>query len=184
MSNRRLALIDAMGMVAAIAVGLTMARAYDPRFSGEPLPNFLKRGWGAPGCLMVAMAFALIVLQLRYPSVRLRDALLGPGVAACYSSTMAVVFSMILNSLHLLVSGELLTQTTVVELFNHVAHEARTLIPWAVAGAWLSLVTMGHWRSATSWLEWTGRAIGLYWCLYPVLEATAPAVVRLIPLLD
>jgi hypothetical protein len=181
MSNRRFTLIDAMALVAATAVGLTMARAYDPRFSGEPLPDFLKRGWGAPACLMVALALVLILLMSQRHSPR--HALLEPGMAACYSSAMAVVFSITLNALHLLVSGRLLTQATSAELFNYVAHDARPLIPWAVAGAWLSLAAMGHWRSATSWIERTGRAIGLYWCLYPVLETTAPVLVRLIPLL-
>ena len=54
MSERRFTIIDAMTIVAATAVGLAMARAYNPQFSGERLPDFLKPAMGAPSCLMVA----------------------------------------------------------------------------------------------------------------------------------
>jgi hypothetical protein len=173
-----------MAMVAATAVGLAMARAYDPTFSAEPLPDFLKRGWGAPACLMVALGLVLIPLQSRRPLPRPRDALLEPGVAASYASAMAVVVSTILNFMHSLVMAGSPTRIAPLELFNSVSHNARTFIPWAVVGAWLTLSAMGHWRPAASWIERTGRAVGLYWCLYPVLEAMASIIVRLIPLLD
>ena len=58
MSERRFTIIDAMTIVAATAVGLAMARAYNPQFSGERLPDFLKRGWAAPSCLMVALSWS------------------------------------------------------------------------------------------------------------------------------
>jgi hypothetical protein len=70
-----------------------------------------------------------------------------------------------------------------LEVFNSVSHHHRTFIPWAVLGAWLTLAAMGHWRPAGSWIERTGRVVALYWCLYPVLEAMASLIVRVIPIL-
>jgi hypothetical protein len=182
MSERRFTLIDAMVMVAATAVGLAMARAYDPQFSGEPLPDFLKRGWGAPSCLMVALGLFLIPLRLWRPRLRPRDDLLEPGMAASYATGMAVVVSTILNFTHSIVMEGSLKRIARLEVFNSVSHQHRTLIPWAVLGAWLTLAAMGHWRPATSWIEWTGRVVALYWCLYPVLEVTASLIVRVIPI--
>jgi hypothetical protein len=182
LSHRRFTLADGMILVAATAVGLAMARAYDPRFSAPGPPGFLKLGWGEPACVVAALALALILLRARRPQPRLRHMLLRPGMAACCALAAAVTVAIVFDVTHFVLHPSALNAAQV--LFNSIWYSAAGKIPWAVGGAWLTLTILGRWRPATSWLERAGRGVGLYWCLYPLLEAAAPALVHVFPFLN
>jgi hypothetical protein len=182
MSSRRFTLSDAMILVAATAVGLAMARAYDPTFSAPSPARFLKLGWGAPACVVAALALALILLRARRARPRLRHMLLRPGMAACCALAAAVTLAMLMNVTHFVFHGPY--HNVAHGLFNSIWYSSAHQIPWAVGGAWLTLLIMGRWRPANSWIERAGRAVGLYWCLYPVLEATAPVLVHFFSFLN
>lgn len=181
MHRRRFTLADAMILVAATAVGLAMARAYDPGFTSPSPPRFLKRGWGEPACVIVALALALILLRWRRPRPRLRHMLLRPGMAACWALATAVAVSIVIEVTHFALHGP---HNTAQVLFNLVWYGSAWKMPWAVGGAWLTLAIMGRWPPATGGIERAGRVIGFYWCLYPVLEAAAPALVYFVPFLN
>ena len=135
---------------------------------------------GQASCLMVALGLVLIPLRSWRHPLRPRDDLLEPGMAASYATAMAVAVSTILNLTHSIMERSL-RRIAPLEIFNSASHQHRTLIPWAVLGAWLALAAMGHWRPANFWIERMGRVVAMYWCLYPVLEATASLIVRVLP---
>jgi hypothetical protein len=171
-----------MILVAATAIGLAMARAYDPKFSAPSPPRFLKLGWGEPACVIAALALALILLRARRPRPRLRHMLLRPGMAACCALAATVAMALVIDGTHFVLHDPPPDAARI--LFNSIWYSAAWNIPWTVGGAWLTLTILGRWRPATSWIERAGRGVGLYWCLYPVLEAAAPALVHFFPFLN
>ena len=184
MRYRRFTLADAMILVAATAVGLTMARAYDPRFSSAQHATFIKLAWGAPACVVSAWGFAVIGLRLRPPRRRLRRLLREPGIAACSALVLALTIGTALPIAHRVVRDRPFLEKFFDHLFNEAWYSAADLIPWAIGGVWVTLMMSRCWRPQPEWGDRLGRVVGLYWCLYPVLEAVAPALVRVFPFLD
>src|SRR5262245_51016209 len=80
--RRPLTLLDMMTLVAAIAVGLAMARAYEINFQAPSPYRFLDWARGGPSCIAAALAIALIPLRLRQPRPRLVRILRQPGFIA------------------------------------------------------------------------------------------------------
>jgi hypothetical protein len=42
----------------------------------------------------------------------------------------------------------------------------------AVAAIWVALALSGRWRAEKSWIDRTGRLLGWYWIMYPVVNKT------------
>jgi hypothetical protein len=45
----------------------------------------------------------------------------------------------------------------------------------AVVVAWVILLLSGRWRSEPSWIDRLGRALGVFWIVWAVLEGVRPA---------
>lgn len=181
---RRFTMGDAMFLVAATAVGLAMARAYDPDFTAARPAGFVRRSWGAPACLTAPWAIALIGLRAAGPRERPRLLLRGPGMAACCALTLALLIATVLNVTHEIGRGGAGPGRASDRLFNSAWYNAADLIPWAIGGAWFTLWKYGGRAPLADWIERAGCAIGLYWCLNPLLNVAAPVIVRVFPSLD
>lgn len=182
MRRRRFTLADGMILIAALAIGLAMARAYDPLYTARDLPAFLKRGWGAPACVVAALAPALIALQARWKRRLPTRVLLRPGTIACCALLLAASIGIVIEVTHV-VAASSLPRTPPLALFNGIWSSAFNLMPSAVVGAWVTLALTGRWRPARHWIDRAGRGVGLYWAGYLLLRTAASAVVWAFPFL-
>jgi hypothetical protein len=182
--TKRFTLSDAMILVAATAVGLAMARAYDPMFSGAPHAKFVKLAWGAPAGVVSAWGLAVIVLRLRRPRPRVRRLLRQPGMVACCALVFALGIGAVWPMAHRVIRNRPVLHGLFDQLFNTIWNSAAYFVPWSIAAAWVTLTLSNRWRPVPDWVDRLGRVVGLYWCLYPVLEAVAPAIVRILPFLE
>jgi len=171
-----------MVLVAATAVGMVIPRPF--RLDGLFIP--LEWNWGdifeyatrlnryfvSP--IAVAWTFAVFLLRLRRPRPRLRLVFRQPGMAA---STAALVVTL-MTALNYAVA------VCLVDLSSHVVAGTGTryaAIPWllvmrlpflgdGIAVAWLLIWLSQTARPERSWIDRTGRVLGIYWLFTSTLH--------------
>jgi hypothetical protein len=175
---RRFTLIDAMVLIAAAAIALVLMR---PVLQGMPSvvhspTDVLHLGMSV--CILIeplalTWSLALGLLRLRKPRPRLRRVFRQPGMAACTatfsSNIMFILILLIIASIHYFS----LRRFAFGEFFQFTDDDAWLVLMsftgWAVCGAWTVLWLAGAWRAERSWMDRTGRVLGVYWILNSVI---------------
>jgi len=189
--SRRCTLLDVMALIAATAIGFSLARTY----SLEVLSNDLKHYPFLPRVLLTSWAYILAVLpvpamwsialfglSLRRPRPDLRRLARQPGFVAAGAVTLvgairlAGFLTLIARTLGnrsytlgaffdaLAMTVSFRGPVNVATVYN-TAYFASSAFgtSMAVAAAWLLLVVSGRWRSEPAWLDRLGRGLGAYW---------------------
>jgi hypothetical protein len=162
MQRRRFTLIDAMILVAATAIGLSLSRVY-----------FLQRPThfrvAAISPLLATWTAALLILRARPPRPNRRKLVRQPGMAACCSIAVAILFAMMDS---LIRAGKSYWKFGTIDFSNYVlVVEATANVAPSVAAVWLVLALSGLRRPDPDWIGKAGRVIGVCWIiLYLVLE--------------
>jgi hypothetical protein len=185
-ATRRLGLLGAMILVAAVAVGLAWSRFNAAR---PDLPGYPHRSRGVPAChwawgyyslaapVMAAIAIGLLVVRFRGPSPPRRRDLSQPGASAC--AAVAVVLG--LSAIRLLVAlaalqseESLLASLGVPALDNWWWPAYRALHPaepgMAILACWSILALSGRMRCGRSAVECLGWVVAAYWVGATVLS--------------
>ena len=166
---RRFHLSDLMAIVGAVAAGAAWTRMLDP-----DLMTTLMSSWSHPTrqssielinltCPLVStLSMTILVLRLRRPRPRRLKLARQPGFIAC---SVAVA--------HLVAGGILILAINFHKniLKHHSSIEDLWEILWigigfATAGAWVCLGLVCGWRPEPSWIDRTGRALGLFWLVF------------------
>jgi hypothetical protein len=160
--GRKFTLLDAMVLIAATAFSLLpvgwsiehlvsrMGRVSWGRLHEESYREFLIQETTLPrqiasGFSEVAiyflMFYTLVILGMRLlpPRPSVRELSRQPGLWACTGATLGLA------------------------LIVWVPYFKPVIIPAAVGLAWLTLAASGRWCSESSWLDRTGRALGVCW---------------------
>jgi hypothetical protein len=154
--RRRFALLDAMILVAATAVGLAVARWCQSEVY-RPAELWIDFG----SALLAAWTWTGLLFLMRHPRPTLRRLILRPGGAACIASALATSISVLLCLLGLakcLVFGGTFR---FVEFFVVCAIASAP----AILASWLTIALSGLWCSKTDWIEWLGRLLAGSWIL-------------------
>ena len=193
-----------MILIAAIAVALQTSRAYDINYRLPSRFRFLDWMRGAPSCVVVTIAVALIPLRLRRPRPGLRRISRQPGFAACAAVALGGAIGLMLHGVHIVarLPGSLDSWRSLFnvdtlpgsefdipvrkgpyfvkrKLFNSLWHGAVSVIPFTVFGVWMSLAVSRRWRCGATWIDRLGRAVSTYWVGYIVLDVAAPVIAGL-----
>jgi hypothetical protein len=190
--SRKCTLLDAMTLVAATAVGLSVVRTYtldilNIDLTPYPLiPSFLLAIWVRIVALLPLPAIwsiAVFALGLRRPRPPLRRLVRRPGFVAtgavCLVAAIKLAGFLVLiartigNRFYIL--GQSLVDSFIVTpayrgpvrvgTIHATAYFASSAmgISLAVAAAWLLLAVSGRWRSEPDWLDRLGRGLGTFW---------------------
>jgi hypothetical protein len=185
-SCRKCTVLDAMILVAAVAIGFLWTRyfvhsdrggeLYPGQFDGGPPvdgPRFMIRieiaSWWVMGlshCVAV-IAIALLVLRLREPRIPLRQLARQPGTVACTAVFLAVMadFCSKLNYLaYWAVSDRSENPLSYIDFILTPKSGFLT-----VATSWLLLATNGRWQPEPHWIERAGIGLGVFWLVMPPL---------------
>jgi hypothetical protein len=179
---RRFTILDAMVLVAATAVGLTLARP----LAGEPFPlHHLKEGllpWLAPMTRQVILCWSLVVmwtpalllLGWKGPRPSRRRRLTTPGFAACVVATIMLGLEVAYAASHWAIRRRMASSPQPNEylaLLRSLKHEEfiAPSIGFAVAAWWTTMALSGRWRPARDWLDRAGRVVGALWIALGVL---------------
>jgi hypothetical protein len=166
---RRLTLLDATTLIAATGIGLAVVRVYSPEwytspYRPSPAPSLgdwasvVLSNWAyylSP--IPAAWTLAVLALRLRHPRPIRRRLMREPGMTAGCAAAGAIA----LGAVHYLLDRVSLS----------LRHSGRgdsfeLMSLWAgiaVGAAWLCLGLSGRWTSEPSWLDRSGRLLGLYW---------------------
>jgi hypothetical protein len=166
--SRRFTILDALALVAAVGIGLALARAYqssmDSAATGVAMTYPLRIRWfGRPAPLLISLTLTLFVLRLIGPRPRYERLVGSPGFAACYAAALGLAITAL---------------TVVMEFGTNYLHYSRsslhlhflmmrsvTFAAPSVAGAWLTLGLLGRWRRRRErdWVEVGGIVLGFGW---------------------
>lgn len=189
---RRLGLLDAMILVAAVAVGLGWARyqatrsvylinyfgwmsaAGAPLFlAGHPVSATLARIWRwlalSVPCV-TTLALGLLIVRLREPRPRGGRVFVQPGAAACGAVAVAATLETVRLSISLLyqngIAGVIANRDWRANLTAFFRPEDHGI---AVVAAWSALLLARRMRCERSAIDRLGRAVGVFWIVALVL---------------
>ena len=185
---RRFLLLDAMILVGATAVGLSVSIGLldlsDPSasfsrkmLSASRIPSFhspqpgartdafivLGLGviaFGSPAA--AALGLVLIPLRLVSPRPRWRGLWRQPGLIACSTSTAGVAFLCWSMAVLCLIAPDRQIEIMLEPIAMTVV-VSQIIIGMTVLVGWMILLIGGRWRAEPTWIDRLGRAIGVYW---------------------
>jgi hypothetical protein len=178
--RRRFTLLDALVLIAALAVGFAWAShwrhsdsagmAYPGEEGGPVLMHRIEVAawwaWGLSHCA-AAVTIALVALRLRGPRMPLGELAREPGTVACTAVLLAAVADVCskLNYLAYWATGD--------RKENPFSYIDIALTPRSeflgVAAAWSVLAACGLWRPQPGWIDRAGACLGIYWLAAPPL---------------
>jgi hypothetical protein len=187
-AGRRFTLLDAMILVAATACGLAVdggLNALIRSTNGLDSMDLLGALFGdrdypeLAGLLMLmtmpvaaAWTLALIPLRLLKPRPSLRRLARQPGwMAACAFAVALAFSSAVFGGLVAVIDR---TQSFVMMVTVGLSPLLAVGFASAIVATWLTLILGRHWRPERSWLDRSGRALGVFWI---VLAIVGPVVI-------
>lgn len=183
---RRFTLLDAVVLIAAIAIGLAGVRGGWIEF---PLLDRPDGGWTGlavigriPLILLIVMPcfttlnIAVLLLRFRRPRPRLRRLFLQPGAAACGAvfltwltlngtGLMFVAIDHIWGDVTLVRDSTGVEETLSWSLMMGGPYLFSASPSLAVLIAWSLLFSIGRWRAEPTWIDRVGRSMGIVWLL-------------------
>jgi hypothetical protein len=162
-SGRRVTIADGMVLIAAMTVGLAMARSYARSLYREiPAASSLRTYLlfqGTTPCIVFTGMLALIPLRLRRPRPRLGSLVRQPGFAACCAGAAAFTAGIFTT---ITTRDQFSSGNTAFFFWASCASWGDSIVP----GAWLFLALSGRWRAQADWIDRLGRILGAFWILY------------------
>jgi hypothetical protein len=156
---KRFSILDGMAMTAATALGLAlmeMMREGSPFPSGQSVWRIVQASWAF--ILPLTWMIAMLRLFVRRPRFR------APGVAACLMVSVVSLCILVFYS-HNFVSNfprvGLFSRRFWCGVVSHILMPH----PFAatVVATWSMMALDRRWRPEPSWIDRTGRLIGIYW---------------------
>ncbi len=157
--------VDAMILVAGVAVGLALNRD-DPKLWDRlsSLPETWAYSWlwfllaksFALGLVPISLAY--LVIRLRRPRPPLRRLILQPGTAACAAVVIVTALDVVAWSIYW--RGDPARLTRIIHRYWNLYGDRPAL---AVAVTWLGLWLSRRWRPEPGWIDRLGQAIGMMW---------------------
>jgi hypothetical protein len=181
-SPRRFTLIDAIVLIAATAIALVPIRYIlgDFQFPETRTPgDLVERGAELSVILeplAMMLSLALWLLRLRRPRPRLRRIFRQPGTAAG-TTIIVCTLGVLCMFLTIVLMNYITTRSRRFVIIDGVSGELESffvLLSFAgfpVSCVWIALRLAGVWRAEPSWIDRTGRVLGIYWVLNSVIAA-------------
>ena len=158
---RRISILDVMILVAASAIGLTLARTLVG--DARSILNLLV--WPA-SFFLLGPTLAFLAIRLRGPRPTIRRLTCQPGMAAC----CAVAIVTAIDAISWGVFWLKLKPEDAQFMLARFWRLSRENPGPAVAATWLGLVLSRRWRPEPGWIDRIGRLIGVLWLLTILLD--------------
>jgi hypothetical protein len=173
-TRRPFTLGDLMGLVAAVALGISLDRWRVAETTAPPgvgRSGIRASHWisvlefGRPSCYVVALALVLIPLRWIRPRPPASGVLRQPGAVACLATLGTIVANVALLNLGRAIQASTRRGSSPPVIFTHQYYWywATEGIPLAILGTWVALRLGGRWSPEASWIDRAGRLVGFYW---------------------
>ena len=189
--RRPFTIADCMILVVAFAVSAAILRAYLPGFfrlqaarsSIFPDPWGALRAYfwfsGVGSCVAIPVTGALLVIRVLPPRPRWARLAIQPGFLGCVAVLVALIpgLAEVLPILHRPgFAGSV--------GFEQVWGQATRYCSSAAFGAWFALAMCRRWRVDPSWIDRSGRILGVFWLLLPTSFMAYECILRLVGLIS
>jgi hypothetical protein len=158
--RRSLKTLDLIVIILALAVGLSICREL---FVSLPLlgegntSKWIIVGWP----LAASLTLALLILRFIPPRPRMRRLALQPGVAACSSVILALIWGTAFSAW--LVLSDPKTYGLGADFLGNVSEYFLRFASFGVVTAWTILGWAGQWGDSPDWIERVLRVLGIFW---------------------
>jgi drug/metabolite transporter (DMT)-like permease len=156
-SVRRLTLADSLILIAAVAVGLAIARIAQTAYRSDDSPSLIVMGLMSIYWASLMVMVSLIPMRLMNPRPPWRRVRRQPGFIAC----AAVAFGVVHRALYFGVIR--FWQPAFWANYNVLSLIASPTIGWIIISAWFVLAVSGPWRPEPSWIDRSGRVLAIAW---------------------
>ncbi|WZP01103.1 hypothetical protein EP7_005547 (plasmid) [Isosphaeraceae bacterium EP7] len=175
--HRCFALSDAMILVAATAVGLSLYRI-DPSYRVYvfEFPHFDGNSWSrgnvwnmvgwvcvTPLPMLVAWTPAVAAFGLLGPRDGVRASFRRPGLAACMAATLAIVMAIIPYFAMFTTVGIAAARDRGLISTEYLIYAIWKVVPLSIVVALAMLALSGYWRRGGNWVDRLRFAIALMW---------------------
>ena len=163
-----------MILVAAVAIGIAIMKGYSPERYTYPFTPITPVSWSIHLATVVpmwsyymlplpsALTLAVLLMGFRQPRPVLHRLMRQPGMVACCASVATLGFGALFLAL------EYHRPTWHEIAFEQTAYA----MGCSVASAWIVLALTGRWRALPTWIDRSGRLLGVYWiAMIPVVYA-------------
>jgi hypothetical protein len=162
---RKFNILDALLLVAAIAIGLALCRtrltSFLPAPSGGPRLSdrftYVRDSLYYAAPMLAVCTFACLIARLRRPRPPVTLLADFPGTSAVVAVSCALALETALMVIEI-IGGTL--SNFVITPFTHNFYANPG---FAVVGAWSAIILGRRWRFERSWIDWLGFALGLAW---------------------
>ena len=166
--ERRLSILDGMILVATTAVALTCLKAFGALARLLP-PSTWVRSLQMTVWVALPLTLALIPLRLREPRPPRPQLWRQPGWLAEIAVAVSAVHCLLQVILQAHLGGALAFRPAEV-LLGQTTFQLPSKSSCSVAAIWVALATSGRWGAEKSWIDRTGRLLGWYRLVYPVVN--------------
>jgi hypothetical protein len=169
LAPRKLRLSDALIVIATVAVGLGLVRAYQASLDWagviNPLGRFPRRikWFGLPGPFAAALTVGLLLLRFTGPGPRGRRLIRMPGFAACCAGCFSVALAAISCGVDYVVYA--LSTSRGPLFFWHFGMRSISFTGPGIASVWFVYALLGYCRlkRRRDWVEACAILIGIAW---------------------
>jgi hypothetical protein len=178
--GRTFTLFDAMFLVAATAIGFAWVRSVWYFENFKRLMDWLDHALEMLKLLLATWMFATVALRMLPPRPPLRRHVLQPGAAACGAFTFAFTIECSFHFVNLFARNRGIPWYLFhngyfgSELYMQVIVAGRYHYP--IAAVWGLLLLSRRCHPEPSWIDRTGRALGLSWLLLALWDSSVYAI--------
>ena len=175
-SYRKFTVLDALLLIAAVAIGLAWTKyyndcknEYDSTYIEGERPPYVRGIEAVLSCTIglshcvAVVTIVLLLLRFFGPRVRFRRLVCQPGVVAGGAVLLAVLVGMIDPAVYRIRTNFTdFNYANVCNLSDYFTLSSGNA-SLAVASAWILLGASGRWRGGNDWIDRFGLALGLFW---------------------
>ncbi|WZO99015.1 hypothetical protein EP7_000607 [Isosphaeraceae bacterium EP7] len=117
---------------------------------------------------LVAWSPAVLILSLLPPRPESRRVFRQPGVIACLAATLAMALGSVPYLTHSMILGVQSSASKGYLTSFYLFITFANIVPFAIGGAWSTLVLGGSSRRGRNWIDRLGMVIGIAWIVRTV----------------
>ncbi len=154
-----------MLLIAAVAIGIVGIRNCDAQMRAAQIdPGSLVNRFVVSSPMLMSLSAALLFAGLSPPRRRWSELGRRPGFTACWVTTLVTAIETVSRfAVH---PDALTSLDNFIHSFDYgFFWPATAQVGFGVLIAWTTLALAGRWRSEASWIDRSGRVLGVVWIL-------------------
>lgn len=182
--TRPFGLLDLMVLVVAFGTAFMILGEHYRNYRGPATPSTWRTEnaiFAVANSTLMPLTLAFAVIMLRGPRPRVRGLLQRPGTAACMAAAAAILVMIARMWIKVYAMHRRKGEPFELRLLYHWIVSSHVRVGFAVLGAWVALLLTRGWRPQPSWVDRSGRVLGLGWLALTLFHVLLPWIEPVLP---